>query len=252
MYTRARKSGATTVPMSHRKRRPGSWPAARRALLALFIARRSGGQHAPGGAPPGPLALPQRAPPLRAVLALGLPTGRPESAPLDRHALALRFGVGGAGRGRVDQPGLLQRLQQVVRQLGVHLGGGVDLREEEDGGARAGVNDEPRAGTNNVRCGGSLERGRGSSPGQRRGTWWGRRRPQPPAQRRNPAKRTALWARGDGGCALGQQLSCQRRAFAGAPIPHPCRVRRNAVCDMIICLPEMAPPDVKLNTPLDA
>ncbi len=25
-------------------------------------------------------------------------------------------------------------------------------------------------------------------------------------------------------------------------------MRRNAVCDMIICLPEMAPPDVKLNT----
>ncbi len=30
--------------------------------------------------------------------------------------------------------------------------------------------------------------------------------------------------------------------------PHLCRVRRNAVCDMVICLPEMAPPDVKLNT----
>ncbi len=37
-------------------------------------------------------------------------------------------------------------------------------------------------------------------------------------------------------------------AVSPSEAPHPCRVRRNAVCDMIICLQEMAPPDVKLNT----
>ncbi len=75
--------------------------------------------------------------------------------------------------------------------------------------------------------------------------------PVPPgAARRVPPLVRAAGQRQQHRAHAAPQVRCGGHAL-GCPVQrpvHPCRVRRNAVCDMIICLPEMAPPDVKLNT----